>query len=216
MDPLRCAIACVPLAAYLLLLGVVNLRRRPLITSGSADLAALGVALTGFVFVGPIELFRPQDLTGELGNGVWLFWVVFYWTSVALAVLVIRPRLVVYNASLEQLRPVVAEAAGQVDPDARWAGDSLVLPRLGVQAHLESFGLMRNTSLVATGSVQDLDGWRKLRRVLQRTADGLTVAPNPRSVSFLLVGSAMMAFSVGYLVSDPVDVAKAVTEVFAF
>lgn len=216
MDPFRLAVACVPLAAYLLLLGVVNLRRRPLITSGSADLAALGVAMTGFVFVGPIELFRAQSLTAELGNGVWLFWIVFYWTSVALAALVIRPRLVVYNASLDQLRPVVAEAVLQVDPDSRWAGDSVVLPRLGVQAHLESFGLMRNTSLVATGSAQDVDGWRKLRRALQRTATGLTVAPNPRSVSFLLLGSFLLTLTVGTMLADPLEVAKGVSEVFAF
>ena len=47
VDPFRLAIALVPLAAYLLLVGLVNLRRRPLLTSGGSDLAVLGLALHG-------------------------------------------------------------------------------------------------------------------------------------------------------------------------
>ena len=42
IDPLRLAIACIPLAAYALVIGLVNLRRRPLLVSGGADLTALG------------------------------------------------------------------------------------------------------------------------------------------------------------------------------
>lgn len=216
MDPFRLAVACLPLAAYLLQLGVLNLRRRPVVTTGAADLTALGVAMTGFVFVGPIELLRPQSLTAELGNGVWLIGIGLYWTAVTLAALVLRPRLVIFNASLEELRPVVAEAVGQVDPDARWAADSVAMPRLGVRAHLEAFGVMRNTSVVSTGPRQNLDGWRKLRRALQRSADRLAVKPNPRAVSFLLLGGFLLAMSVARLLSDPVEVARGIREVFAF
>ena len=216
MDPLRTAIACVPLAAYLLLLGAVNVRRRPLLTSGAADLAALGAALTGFAFVGPIELFRPQALTADLGNLVWLFWLVFYWTGLALAVLILRPRLVVYNASLEELRPAVAEAVAQVDPDARWAGDNVSLPRLGVQMHLEAFGVMRNTSLVSSGGEQNLEGWRRLRKAVARSLKPLEVRPNPRSVSFFIMGGVLMALSLSRLMTRPLEVAKAVGEIFAF
>lgn len=216
MDPLRLAIACVPLAAYLLLLGVVNLRRRPLLTTGGSDLAALGAALTGFVFVGPIELFRPEALTPDLGNFVWLFLLVFYWTSLALAVLLMRPRLVVYNASLDELRPVVAGAVAQVDPEARWASDSVSLPRLGIALHLEGFGVMRNTSLVASGGEQNLDGWRRLRRAVERSAASLEVRPNPRSISFFLLSGFLMAISIGSMLGNPVEVAKAMGEIFAF
>ena len=56
-DPLRLAIALVPLVAYGLVLGILNARRRPFLTTGGADLATLGVALTGLVLVGPIEFF---------------------------------------------------------------------------------------------------------------------------------------------------------------
>ena len=63
IDPFRLAIALVPVAAYVLLLGLVNLRRRPFLTSGGSDLTALGVALSGLMFVGPLELFRPEAAT---------------------------------------------------------------------------------------------------------------------------------------------------------
>ena len=85
----------------------------------------------------------------------------FYWLWVLLVVLVARPRLVVYNISTEELHPVLAEAAARLDPDSRWAGNSLALPNLGVQLHLESFDMMRNVSLVSSGSRQNLDGWRR-------------------------------------------------------
>ncbi|NOY29544.1 MAG: hypothetical protein GXP28_05015 [Planctomycetes bacterium] len=137
-DPLRLAIAFVPLASYCFLLGLINARRRPFLTTGGADLAALGAALSGFVLVGPIELFRPEAASAEYGSYVWAFLLVFYWLSIWLTVLLVRPRLVVYNISEEELRPILAEAARAIDPQARWAGESLSLPTLGVQLHLES------------------------------------------------------------------------------
>jgi len=216
MDPLRLAIACIPIAAYLLLLGLINSRRRPLLTTGAADLAALGVALTGFVFVGPIELFHSPRMSADLGNFIWLFWLLFYWVSLSLAVLVARPRLVVYNASLEELRPVLSDAARQVDRDARWAGDNLVLPQLGVQLHLDGFGIMRHVSIKSSGGEQNLEGWRRLRKAVARSLKPLEVRSNPRSVSFLLVSAALFTLTLVYLVNNPLEVAKAMTEILAF
>ncbi|MEM6329876.1 MAG: hypothetical protein AAF790_06475 [Planctomycetota bacterium] len=216
MDPLRAAIACVPLAAYLLLMGVVNLRRRPMLTTGGADLVALGLGLTGFVFIGPIELFHLPPRASGLGGYAWLFWLVLYWTGLALAAMVLRPRLVIYNAGLDQARPAVAQAVSQLDPDARWAGDSVVLPRLGVQMHLEAFGVMRNTSLVASGGEQNLEGWRRLRKAVSRALAPLAVQPNPRSVSFFIMGGFLTGVVLVRLTMLPLEVAKALGEVFAY
>jgi hypothetical protein len=216
IDPFRFAIACVPLAAYLLLLGMINLRRRPFLTSGGADLAALGIALTGMAFVGPLELFRPEALTREVGNYVWLFLLVFYWLWLVLAVLLARPRLVVYNISMEQLHAVLAEAAAQIDPDARWAGNHLTLPGLGVQLHLDSQDFMRTVSLVSSGGRQNIDGWRRLARELVRSLRPFGVKPNPRAIGFLLGAVALIAASVIQMLNRPVELARAVSEVFAY
>ena len=55
-----------------------------------------------------------------------------------LLILSMRPRLVVYNITLEQLRPLLADVVARLDSEARWAGESLVMPQLGVQLHLEA------------------------------------------------------------------------------
>src|SRR5437763_4655234 len=130
VDPFRLAIALVPLAAYVLLLGLLNLRRRPFLTSGGCDVAALGVALSGLMFVGPLELFRPEAATRSFGNYIWLFMVLFYWLCLVLLVLVARPRLVIYNISVEELNAIFAETENRRDPTVRWAGDKVYVPRL--------------------------------------------------------------------------------------
>jgi hypothetical protein len=215
-DPLRLAIALVPLAAYCLLLALVNARRRPFVTTGGSDLAALGAALSGLVLVGPIELFRPEAASADFGGYVWLFLLVFYWLWVWLAVLVARPRLVVYNISAEELRPVLAEAARKVDAQARWAGDSLALPTLGVALHMESFDVMRNASLKSSGGKQNLAGWKTLSAELRNQLATIRVGRNPRSLGFTLAAIALVMVSIVHMLNDPQEVAEAVQEMLSF
>ena len=214
IDPFRLTIALVPLAAYLLLLALVNLRRRPLITAGGNDLAALGAALTGLAFVGPIELFRPEAAATEFGNYVWIFLVAFYWLWVSLFVLLARPRLVIYNITAEQLHPVLAEAAAGLDAESRWAGDNLVLPSLGVQLHLDSSPIMRNVSLVSSGSRQNLEGWRRLASALTKKLEPVRVPANPCTVGLFLTSVLLLATCVMHMLSHPQELAQAMREVF--
>jgi len=216
MDPLRFAIAVTPLAAYLALIGAVNLRRKPMLVTGANDLATLGAALTGVAFVGPIELFRPEASTAVMGNAIWLILLAFYWLWVSLAVMLARPRLVVYNIGPEELRPALADAVAQLDPAARWAGDSLVLPKLDVRLHLDSFQLMRNASLVSSGGKQNLQGWGKLAKALRRSLRPIDVAPNPRAGGFLLASAALMLAAVARLTGDPQQVAVALDQLLGF
>jgi hypothetical protein len=216
MDPLRFAIAAVPLAAYLILLGVVNLRRRPTLATGGSDLGAMGAAVGGLAFVGPIALFRPDAATVELGNFVWLFLTAFYLLWVTLAAMLCRPRLVVYNLSAEELRPVLSEAVQNLDSAGRWAGDNLTLPTIGVHGYVDGFAWMRNTSFIAGGGKQDLAGWRRLNRVVERALRGVTTRPNQRGWLLLGAGIALLAAATVGLASDPRSVATAWTQVFAF
>ncbi len=216
MDPLRFAIVAVPLAAYLILLGLVNLRRRPTLATGGGDLGALGVALGGLAFVGPIALFRPDAATVELGNYVWLFLAAFYLLWVTLTAMLCRPRLVVYNLSAEELRPVLSEAVRNLDSAGRWAGDNLTLPTIGVHGYVEPFAWMRNTSFIAGGGRQDLAGWRRLNRVVERALRGVVTRPNPRGWLLLGAGVAILAAAVVGLVGDATRVTTAWGQVFAF
>lgn len=216
VDPFRLAIALVPVAAYVLLLGLLNLRRRPFLTSGGCDLTALGLALSGLMFVGPLELFRPEAATRSFGNYIWLFLVLFYWLWLLLVVLLSRPRLVIYNISAEELHSILAEAAARLDPAARWAGNQLSLPSLGVQLHLDSLDLMRNVSLVSSGSRQNIDGWRRLARELAPALRTIRVKSNPRAIGFLIVSLALFAISLTQLLSHQEALMQAMNEVFAY
>jgi len=216
VDPFRLAIALVPVAAYVLLVGLINLRRRPFLTSGGCDLTALGIALSGLMFVGPLELFRPDAATRSFGNYIWLFLLMFYWLWLVLVVLLSRPRLVIYNVSAEELHPILAEAAARLDPAARWAGNQLSLPGLGLQLHLDSFDVMRNVSLASSGGRQNIDGWRRLAREMSPALRSLRVKSNPRAIGFLAVSLALFAICLTQLFNRPDELMQAMNEVFSY
>ncbi len=157
---------------YLLLLGVVNLWRRPFITTGGRDAMSLGLGIVGFVIVGPMELFLPEAAAVNLHVWAWAMLVTLYLLSLVLIVLLMRPRLVIYNIAADQLRPVLSDIVTELDPDARWAGDALSLPQLGVQLHLEPTVMFKNVQLVAAGPQQNLNGWRRLEIELNRAFRG--------------------------------------------
>ena len=132
-----------PVAIYLCLLGTIGLSRRPLLVSGVRDAATLALALSGLVVIGPMELFFPFAAAGRFGSHVWLLLLSLYVMCVILWLLMLRPRLVIYNISADKLRPILAEAVNSLDAEARWAGESLALPALGVQLYVNGFAALR-------------------------------------------------------------------------
>ena len=100
-------------------------------------------------------LFFPELAVERLGgdlSGCCCWASASCWSSCS--TLVVRPRLVIYNMTVEQLRPTLANVVTRISiPYARWAGECLVLPRLGVQLHVEPFLAMRNVQLA---SLEDL------------------------------------------------------------
>lgn len=203
MDGFRLCVALVPLALYLLILAGVNLARRPFLVSGARDLAALGVAVSGLVVVGPIELLLPEDALHTYKAYVWLLLLSMYALCVALAALVARPRLVIYNFSVDQLRPMLAGLIDELDAEARWAGCSLALPTLRVELHLEPGSALRNVSLVATAAEQSYAGWRRLEAALRGRLRQAESPPNPWGLALAAASLAMMVAVGCHLVLDP-------------
>jgi len=208
MDPLHLIIAFSPLAVYLLLLGYINLAKHPVVMSGFQDAALLGSAISGFAVAGPLELFLPHGATQRFGPSVWLLLIAFYALGVSLLVLMMRPRVVLFNISAEQLRPILAGVAQQLDRQARWAVDNLALPQLGVQLHLERFPVMRNIQLVAAGGQQDFSGWRKLEKALRDEVRRTDAAVNPCGAGLMIVGFLIMAVLILSFVRDHHAVAQ--------
>jgi hypothetical protein len=208
IDPFRLCIALWPLAIYCLLLGLINLSHRPLLTTGARDLAALGVALSGLAVVGPLELFMPEAAAARFGQYVWLLLLAFYGLGVTFLVLLLRPRLVIYNISAEELRPAMAHVIAALDPGARWAGDSLALPALGVQLHLENYPAMRHVSLIASGLPQNVRGWRQLERALGGALVRVRVPSNPRAIGLITGAILTLAGCLCYMLLHPQALAE--------
>ncbi|MCR4415392.1 MAG: hypothetical protein NUV77_23525 [Thermoguttaceae bacterium] len=212
MDSFQLCLAFGPVAVYLLLLGAVNGSRRALVVSGARDLAALALASSGLVIVGPMQLFFPLRASVHYGAMVWLFLIALYVLAVVMVVLLMRPRLVIYNIAPSELRPVLAELAAELDPDARWAGDALALPHLGVQLHLDNVAALRNVSLVSSGPVQNHQGWRRLELALAARLAGLETPRNPRAVFLLAAGALVAVVLVMTIARDPQAVAQSLFE----
>ena len=202
MDSLHFCIAIVPLAVYLLMLGLLNLRRRPFVTTGARDAATLGIGVVGFVIAGPMELFFPEGAASQFGAWVWLSLIVFYGLCVSLIVLLMKPRLVVYNVSLEELRPILSKIAMELDPKSRWIGDALVIPQLKIHMHVEAVEWLRNVQMLAGGNQQSMEGWLQLERELKQHMSKVAVGPNIMGIPFVIASVALAITVAFYLIVD--------------
>jgi hypothetical protein len=205
MDPLHATIALGPAAVYVLVIGMMNLSARPFVTTGLRDYAALGLALVGFVIVGPMELFLPERLAGQLAahSLQWLIWpilILFYLLCLSLWALLQRPRLVIYNVSPEQLRAALSEVIARLDKEARIAGDCISLPNLGVQLYVEPLPVLKNVQLKSSGPLQSYQGWRELELALRAALAETRGSPNPYGISMLLFGAAVLGI-ISYLMT---------------
>lgn len=210
MDTFSACVAFGPLAIYLLLLGAINLSRRPLVVTGVRETLSLGLALMGLAVVGPMQLFMPQEAAGHFGPLVWLLLASFYLLCLTLVLLLSRPRLVVYNISLESLHAALNDVARRIDSEAVWAGNALSLPAARVHLQVENFAPLSNVSLVATGDDQSAPGWRRLEYALRTTLKA-TAAPGPSHGFWLVVWSLVILVALGFwIVDDPQTIARGI------
>ena len=193
MDPVRVTIALGPLCVYLILIGWLNLSKRPFVTSGARDILALSLALSGLVAIGPIELFMPERAAALMGAKIWLPLIMLYMLVASLISMVMKPRIVVYNVSSDEIRPIVGGVVSELDQDARWAGDSVFMPNMQIQFYLQTHPAMRNVQLVATNGEQNLTSWKNLESSLQQAMNNVSVSVNPRAILFFIAASVMTA-----------------------
>jgi len=212
VDPLHACVALGPLATYLIVLGTINMSRRPLLTTGGRDATALALALAGLVAAGPLELFMPERAAVLMGGWVWALLLTLYFLAVVLLILAMRPRLVVYNINVEQLRPILAAAVAKLDTEARWAGEALVMPQLGVQLHIEAWPLLQNVQLVSAGPHQNLIGWRRLEVELAAGLRKTRHAGNLFGIVATSLGLCLAAVLTWGLANDPAAVTQALND----
>ena len=189
--------ALLPVGGYLACLGWLHLRCRPIVVPGAWDLTLLSVAVSGLVLAGPLALLQPA-----VGAAPWtaVMLILAFVLVVAAGILATRPRLVVYNITAEQFRPILAEVVGGLDGTARWAGESVVLPARGIQLLVDGHGLARSVSVVAVGSRTSAEAWAEFTRRLRRALRSLRVRRNPWGAALAAAGLGIVLTAVGWAV----------------
>jgi hypothetical protein len=148
---------------------------------------------------------------------MWLFWSLvgsLYLSTLTLIILMARPRISLHNISLEEARQTVGDAGRELDPQACWTGNSLLLPTLGVELALDEFMPLRSVALVSIGRRQSYRGWKRLEGALAQSLRRREVPPNPAGLSFVLTGLLICGVVLFRWVRDPAAVAQAFTEMF--
>ena len=196
------------MAIYLLVLGAIHLRSRPLVVSGVRETAALALALAGCVLVGPAELLATPEALARFGGGVWLLVGLFYALLVILLILLAPPRLVIYNAGKGDVRAVLDRLAAESDGQGRWAGGTLVLEHLGIELRMEDFAWQAGVSLVAGGARQSHSGWRHLEQVLRSSLSEVPPPAGRRGSLLIAVGGLILALLVYRVAASPAAAAQ--------
>jgi len=187
--------AVLPLGVYLAVLGCLHLRRRPTLLGGGQDLMLLALAVSGLVMAGPLALLQPALGATPWATGMLLL---LFTLAVAVGILATRPRVVIYNMTVEQLRPILADVSSSLDVSSRWAGESVALPTRGLQVLMDGHGLAKSVSVVVVGSPTSAEAWTEFARRLRHAVSSLRVRRNAWGGTLVAVGLAIVTLAIGW------------------
>jgi hypothetical protein len=138
--PFTIVLALLPLIGYLAVLGTIRVSGRVLVTTGGRDTAALGIAICGFMAVGPAELFFPHQFATVFGPLVWVALGMFYALCVALIALTSTPKLIAYGRTPDEMFEPLLRAAQRIDSAATGDANTLSVSLPSAQIHLRLDG----------------------------------------------------------------------------
>lgn len=197
------AIAAIPIAIYLILIGGLRLRTKPLVTTGWRDVLTVGIAASGLVAIGPMQLFFPVAAAQSFRGWVWLALLVLYVLALLLILLSSKPKLIAYGMDMQQFRETLLLAAQEVDEQASWNGEVLSLPNSGIQLANDPSGAHRVEQVVLVGFLQNIQDWLKLERAFAKTGSKVTCPRSWVGWPFVVFGVILLLSFVMPLVSNP-------------
>ncbi len=198
------SLAGTPIAIYLFLIGSLDLRRRPLVTSGWRDTLTLGIACSGLAAIGPMQLFFPTSAASLWPGWVWLLLFGLYFLSLILVLLWSKPRLIVYGMSPAQFRDSLLDAARVVDAGAEWNGQVLTLPQAGIQLAAEASTTRRVHVVALVGVLQNVKDWLALERALVNAARQIEGSRSALSGGlFILAGLSLLLIAITPVLMHP-------------
>ncbi|MEM9827467.1 MAG: hypothetical protein AAF958_12810 [Planctomycetota bacterium] len=171
LDPFAALLAVLPVVVYIIVLSAIRLSGRALVTTGARDTAALAMAVSGFIAIGPAQLFFPRQAAIVFGPTVWLAIATLYGLFVALYGLVSRPSLVVYGRTPGEVYPRLLAAAKVLDADA--GGNEQIfqvhLPNLQIDLRCDGGPRMDFARIVSFQPIYNAEFWIRLLVQVRRS-----------------------------------------------
>jgi hypothetical protein len=143
-DPLRFAIAMIPIAAYLIVIGLLRYRSHPTVISRSLDIIMLGFACIGLVAIGPLELFFPRAAYSVVGNWVWLVLLSLYVLILLLIAFNMPPGILVYGIRRERFKKELEAVLQEQSLCYSFLGETVRVDSLPVHGEIEWIKLERS------------------------------------------------------------------------
>ena len=215
MHSVHLAIAAIPIAIYLILIGGLRLRTHPLVTTGWRDTLTLGIASSGLIAIGPIQLFFPTDAAARWHGWVWLALFLLYVLGLMLVLISCKPRLLAYGITEIQFREMLLQAALEVDPTAHWQAEVLNLPACAIQLANDPSGSSRVQQVVHVGMLHNLPDWLRLEKAFAAAGAKVTCQPSLAGWPFVLTGSIILILAIGPMINDPSEALAQLREFLA-
>jgi hypothetical protein len=194
VEPFTIVLALLPLIGYFSVLAIIRLSGNALVTTGGRDIAALGVAISGLLAVGPAELFFPAHAATLFGPLVWIALATFYAICVALVALTSSPRLVAYGRTPDELFEPLVQAARSIDPASTGDSGSLLvtLPSIGIHLRIDGQRGVDYGQILAFEAGVSMRFWTTLLARL-RAEVGQSPAPMPRRGVVMLLAAVALS-----------------------
>ncbi len=226
VDPLRLAYAILPIACYMVVLAMLRWRKHPTLLSKSFDLLLLGMACSGLVAVGPLELFFPRAAYSVAGNWVWLVLLALYFLSLLLVVFNAPPGVVAYGMDRRSLRSAICQHLESAQIPHQWQGDVLLIKSMSdpmsglggesirIQGAVLDGGMSDNAIFSAVGQKQDLVEWVRFEQALTDVVQKRAIEQPGNGLVLVLLSAGLFLAAFGSLAQSPASVYESVAWIF--
>lgn len=204
----------IPLGTYLVVIGLIRLRKSPTVISRPLDVLLLGMACCGLIAIGPLELFFPRAAFSVVGNWVWLVLLSLYALLVLLIAFHVPPGIVIYGVSKETIRSFIETEYTERSVGIEWLGDSFRLATLDIHAQIEAEGWNSVCHIKSIGKSQNIAEWIALDRSLHLRLGAIIPTGRKSGVTWCGIGLLIVAIAFGFLISDIARVNETLAQLF--
>ena len=199
-----------PVAAYLAIVGLVRWTGIAIVTTSAREIAALAMAASGFLAIGPAQLFFPSSAALLVGPAVWLTLASLLALVVTLIGILRPPSLVVFGRTSSQTFPALVEVCRELDPQIETSSDvaEIYLPSMRIRLRVDPSVGSDACRVTSFPRVDSIRFWQAMLVGLRRSLAGQTRPRRFAGGLTLTIAVVLVAFPMLAGFSDPVALAS--------